>query len=97
MAIIDTITDANTIHVYSETIDAASVAAASVAEQALTVTGVKDGDRCLAITPPTGIGVGIGFYRVTDNDEITVQLVNPTAGAVDPASGTWEFVVATQD
>lgn len=87
-------TNAKVVKVFKESLDIASVAADSVAEEALTVTGVDASGRVLAVIPPASLGLGIGYARVTAADEITVAFVNPTAGAVDPAADQdFEFVV----
>jgi hypothetical protein len=94
MAKINTISKFDNIEVFSVTFDAAAVATIVTAEQAVTVTGVEDGDYCLACIPPASLGVTLGGAFVSDDDEITIQFCNPTAGEVDPASGTYIFVVA---
>ena len=68
------------IVVYSETIDIASQATNTVVEQTETVTGAA-------------VGLGVGGGRVSGANQVQFETVNPTAGSVDPASGTWEFVV----
>ncbi len=83
------------VAVYTATFDPASVSAASVAEQDITVTGVKAGDVVLSVSKPTlTAGLTLGNARVKSAGTVAVQFVNPTAGAVDAASETYTFVIA---
>jgi len=55
------------------------------------ITGLRAG-MSIAVTPPAGIESGLGWgARVATDNTLTVRLVNATAGAIDPASGTWTF------
>lgn len=75
------------------TFNPASVAAATTAEQTVTVSGVKVGDFVIAMKPTLTAGVTIGNVRVSAADTVAIQFVNATAGAVDPGSETWKFLV----
>lgn len=47
----------------------------------------------VVVTPPSTIDAGLvwgGF--VAADDTLTIRLTNVTAGAIDPASGTWKFM-----
>lgn len=78
----------------TKTFDPASVSAATSAEQDVTVTGVKVGDVVLAVNKPTATaGVGIVNARVKAADTVSLTFMNATAGAVDPASETYTFVI----
>lgn len=85
------------IFALSVTFDPASVASATTAEQTKTVTGLKVGDFVLAQKPTNTAGVGVVNCRVSATDTLAVTFVNPTAGAVDAASETWQFVVIRPD
>lgn len=83
------------IFALTKTFDPASVATITTAEQDVTVTGVKVGDIVLAVNKPSlTAGLGICNARVKAADTISLQFVNPTAGAVDAASETYTFVIA---
>lgn len=85
-----------TIKKFSATIDPPSVAATSVAAVDVTVSGVKSGDIVLAYNLAnysTLSGVGICGAFVTDDDTITILLVNPTGSAIDPSETTWTFYI----
>jgi hypothetical protein len=76
------------------TFDPASVATITTAEQDVTVKGVLAGDIVVAVNKPSlTAGLGISNARVKAADTISVQFVNPTAGAVDAASETYIFVI----
>lgn len=78
--------------------DFTSVASVTAPEQTLTVAGVDPTtDECLAVVPQAGAmeaGVAIVACRVSAANTVAVKLVNPTAGAVDPASRTYKVILA---
>ena len=81
------------IMLYSVVINPTSVATITTAEQTFTVTGLQVGDVILAVNKPTTtVGVGIVNMRVSAADTLALTFVNPTAGAVDPASETYLVV-----
>ena len=71
------------------TFDPASVAAATSAEQTVTVNGLKVGDVVVLSKPTATAGVGIVNCRVSAANTLAVTFVNATAAAVDPASETY--------
>ena len=73
--------------------DPASIAAATTAEQTVTVPGVRLGDYLGVIKPTLTAGVGIGNVRVSAADTVAITWVNATAGAVDPPSETYQALV----
>jgi hypothetical protein len=73
--------------------DPASVAAATTAEQTVTVPGVLPGDFIQVIKPTLTAGVGIVNARVSAANTVAVQWVNATAAAVDPPSETYQALV----
>ena len=82
------------IMVYTPTINPASVASATSAEQTFTVTGLQAGDIVVAVNKPTATtGVGIVGARVSAADTLALTFMNSTAGAVDPASEVYTVVV----
>jgi hypothetical protein len=78
--------------VYSQAIDVASVAANTSAEQTFTVTGVTTADKCFANKPSLTAGIVIGNCRVSATDTVAITFGNLTAGAIDPASETYNIV-----
>lgn len=81
------------IQVYRPTINPASVAANTVAAESFTVTGLETSDT---VEVNAGIDtIGIGNVRVSAKDTLRVTFINPTGGAIDPASSTW-LVKATR-
>lgn len=81
------------LHVISATIDPASVATITTAEQSFTVNGVLVGDMVFANKPTLTTGLGIANARVSAANTVAITFVNPTAGAIDAASETWNFFV----
>lgn len=79
---------------YQPTIDVASVAANTVVAQTFTVTGLVAGDLVLSVEPDIDIGLGIGTVRVSTADTLSIEFINPTGSGIDPASGTWNVLVA---
>jgi len=71
------------------TIDPASVATITTAEQTFTVPGLKVGDMVFANKPSNTIGVGVCNARVSAANTLALSFVNPTAGGVDAASESW--------
>lgn len=44
------------------------------------------------VSPPPALNAGIGALAwVPADDQLTIRLLNVTAGAINPASGTWAF------
>jgi hypothetical protein len=86
-------TDFSLVKVYSPTINPASVASATSAEQTFTVTGLLVGDIPVVVKPTATAGVGIVNARVSAADTLAVTFMNATAGAVDPASETYTVLV----
>lgn len=80
------------IVVYSQTITPASVAAATVAEQTFTVTGLTTADKVIVNHAATGNATGIAGVRVSAADTLAISFVNPTAGALVPGAGTYSIV-----
>jgi hypothetical protein len=81
--------------VLTATFDPASLGAITSRDDAITFTGVVSTDQVIAVIPPNGIlsSVVVQNARVTATDQITVRLTNPSAGAVDVASGTWTAIL----
>jgi hypothetical protein len=80
------------IRVYSQTITAASVAAATVAEQTFTVTGLTTADKVIVNPAAIANATGIAGVRVSAADTLAVRFINPTAGALVPSAGTWTII-----
>jgi hypothetical protein len=99
MALTETIDLLQRIRVYTVTFDPASVATVVGVEQDVTVTGVLATDYLIGFEPgdESATACAIGAARVKAADTIAVWFCNPTAGALDPASGTWKFYVASAE
>lgn len=86
-----TATPVTQMRVYSQTITPASVAAATVAEQTFTVTGLTTADKVFVNAGAITNAVAIGNVRVSAANTLAVQFVNPTAGALVPTAVTWQI------
>lgn len=79
------------------TLTPASVAATSAPVQTFTVPGVNVLDSII-VNPPTALaGVTIGSTWVSAANTISIQFVNPTAGALVPSAGTYSITVLRLD
>lgn len=68
---------------------AASVGAATAAEQTVTVSGVAVGDF-VSVNPPANTkATAVASARVTAANTVGITFVNPTAGALTPDAGTY--------
>lgn len=73
----------------SLTIDPASVATITTAEQTFTVPGLRVGDAVFVNKPSLTTGLGVANARASAANTLAITFVNPTAGGVDAASETW--------
>lgn len=75
-------------------LDFGSINAQSFADLTITVTGAATGDAVALGTPTAAITAGIAFTAwVSATDTVTVRAHNYTAGALDPASGTFRATI----
>lgn len=82
-------TDFSLVKAYTATINPASIAAATSAEQTFSVPGLAVGDIPVVIKPSATAGVGIVNARVSATDTLALTFMNATAGALDPASESY--------
>lgn len=75
--------------VISQSINVASVAANTTAEQTFTVPGLKTSDMVFVNKPSVSAGLGIVNARVSAADTLAISFVNATAAAIDPAAETY--------
>lgn len=86
-----------------------AVSTVTAPQQTFTVPGVRaaiaatatmpaiPADTIVAACPPSHVaGVAVGSAIVTADNTVGIQFVNPTAGSVTPASGSWTFVIMRQ-
>ncbi len=85
-------TDFSLVKVYTATINPASIAAATSAEQTFPVTGLAVNDVPVVIKPTATAGVGIVNARVSATDTLAITFMNATAGALDPASESYTIL-----
>lgn len=77
---------------YSPSLTPASVAAATVAEQTFTVTGLTTDDRVVVNPPSIDNATGIAGVRVSAANTLAIRFVNPTAAALVPTAGVYEVM-----
>gem|GEM_PF-2533957 len=75
------------------TVDFASCGAAAVTLQTVTIPGAQLGDVVLMSPPAGGLSVAVmcGVGYVSAANTVKMPVVNPTAGALDPASAVFEY------
>lgn len=78
---------------WTATYDAASLAAVTSRDDAITVTGILATDIVVGYQLPAAFlsGMNAQEARVSGADTITLRVVNSSAGALDAASGTVTF------
>lgn len=77
------------IAIYSTSIAPASVSSQSTSEQTFTVSGLATSDKVM-VNPPASTGsVALCSARVSSTSTLALTFVNPTAGSLTPASGTY--------
>lgn len=75
------------------TLDYGSIAANVSADLNITVIGARPND-CVVIAPQSTLNGGLTVTAyVSSNDTVTVRVANNTAGAINPAAGTWRAMV----
>lgn len=73
-------------------LDPASIANGAQAEQTVTAAGLTTADFVL-LNPPAGFeALVVGQARVSAANTLKFMLANHSGGAVDAASGTWQYV-----
>lgn len=77
----------------SATLDFPSIAAGATAELTITLTGCSAGDQVI-VGPPSTLAAGlmVTAYCSAANT-VTIRLHNTTAGAIDPAAGSYKVSV----
>jgi hypothetical protein len=78
--------------IFQLTIDPASVATITTAEQTFTAPGLQVGDVVYVNKPSNTAGVGIANCRVSAANTLAITFVNPTAGSVDAASEVYQVL-----
>ena len=75
------------------TLDFPSISAQSQQELTVTVTGAAVGDPAM-VAPPAAPNASLVYWAyVSATNTVTVRAVNPTAGAIDPASASFTVMV----
>lgn len=80
------------VRVYNQSINVASVAANTSAEQTFTVTGLTTADEIVVNKPSLSAGLVIGNARVSAADTLALTFGNLTASPIDPAAETYTIM-----
>lgn len=80
-------------YVIQATIDVASVAANTTAEQTFTVPGLRLRDFVSVNKPSLSAGLGVVNARVSAADTLALTFSNSTAGAINPAAEVYTINV----
>lgn len=76
--------------------DVGSITSQTTSTFTVAVTGAETGDP-VSVSPPSGINTSLVVSAlVSSSDTVTVQVTNPTTGAIDPASGDYSVKVFDQ-
>lgn len=91
--------DAHSIFGFSVSLTPAATAAASSVEQAFTVSPpqgakLKSSDLVLVSGPASGNNVSIGNCRVNATGQLVITFVNPSAGSLTHAAGSFSVLIA---
>lgn len=81
---------ASGVRIYTATIDPASVAANTTAEQTFTVTGLTTSDVVFVNKPTATAGLGIVNARVTAANTLGITFSNNTGSPIDAASESYK-------
>lgn len=75
-------------------VNPASIATVTLAEETVTVTGAVAGDAVI-VNPPTTLDAGIAVVGafVSAADTVKLRLYNSTGGGVDIAAANWVFTL----
>lgn len=80
--------------IYTANLTPASVGAATSAEQDFTISGILSTDVLAGFeNPDFGNATGVAGVRIKQNNTISVRFINPTAGALTPGAGVWNFLI----
>lgn len=85
-------TNITQIRVYSQSINVASVAANTSAEQTFTVTGLTTADTVMVVKPSLSAGLVVSTARVSAADTLAITFGNLTASPIDPAAETYAIL-----
>lgn len=85
------------IGVITQSIDVASVAANTTAEQTFTVPGLAVGDFVIVNKPSASAGLGICNARVSAANTLAITFNNNTASPIDPAAESYKIMYIRPD
>lgn len=81
------------INVITASLNIASVAANTTAEQTFTVAGLETTDLVFVNKPSVSAGLGVCNARVSATDTLALTFNNNTAAPIDPAAEDYKILV----
>jgi hypothetical protein len=76
------------------TVNPGNHTAVTAVDTVLTSSRIKATDKVVAVAPPTlEAGIGVQCCHTIIDGGFTLRTVNASAGAIDPASASWDFLV----
>lgn len=75
----------------SVTSDPANITAATSLDHSLTIPGVLPGDLVFVTAPSLEANLTMSMAWVSAANTVKVRICNPTAGAINPASQTFNY------
>jgi hypothetical protein len=75
-------------------VNPASITTLAVGSTVVAVTGVKTGDTVIA-QPPAALEAGLVLVSAiaTADNQVTLRILNATAGTIDAAAANWIFTI----
>jgi len=84
------------IRVYSVSVTPGSIAANTISDVAVTVTGLSTTDILNVNKPTLTAGIGIVGIRASAADQATITYINNTGSPVTPATETYQITAIRQ-
>lgn len=81
------------VYIISQSLDVASVAANTTAEQTFTVPNLRLNDVVMVNKPSVSAGLGVVNARVSAANTLALTFVNATASAINPSAETYVITV----
>jgi len=81
-------------YIISASLTPAATATVTAVEQTFTVNGLRVGDAVNVCPPSTTTGVALVCARVSAANTLALTFMNPTAGSLTAAAGTYTITVS---
>lgn len=82
------------MRIVTATVDLANHTAVASVDTAVTVAGAQTSHQVIAVPPVTlEAGIAVQAAVVSADGTVTLRTTNASAGAINPASATWTFIL----